>query len=174
MTRLLLVLSLMLTSSMWLGCGGRTGTAATMPDGSRMAIMVHTDKRLTPDMAPDRVAQLNQISEWMENDLLAILEKTGYAATRVEDPTTAAGPGRLVLRVTIADYNAGSKAARMFVGFGAGAAVLRTHFELLGDASPTPLIVGDPSVGSGRDWRNSARKVNLQTVDAVNGRLNQK
>lgn len=172
MTRFLFVLSLLLTSSVGLGCGGRTGTAATMPDGSRLAIMVHTDQRITPDMPPERVAQITQISEWMENDLLAILEKTGYAATRVADPATPPGPGRLVLRIAIADYNGGSKAARMFVGFGAGAAVLRTHFELYGDASPTPLIVGDPNVGSGRDWRNSARKVNLQTVDALNGRLN--
>jgi hypothetical protein len=175
MTRSLFVVLLsMLASSLWLGCGGRTGTAATMPDGSRLAIMVHTDERITPDMAPDRVAQLSQISDWMENDLLSILGKTGYAATRIEDPATPPGPGRLVLRISITDYNAGSKAARMLVGFGAGAAVLRTHFELYGDASATPLIVGDPDVGSGRDWRNSARKVNLQTVDAVNARLSQK
>jgi len=135
--------------------------------------MVHTDERITPDMAPDRVAQINQISQWMENDLLQILEGTGYAATRVEDPATAAGPGRYVVRIAITDYNAGSKAARMLVGFGAGAAVLRTHFELFGPESAGPLLAGDPDVGSGRDWRNAARKVNLQTTDAVNVRIAQ-
>ena len=168
---LLLVCSMLVLTS--LGCGGRTASAPKMPDGSPIAIMVHTDERITPDMAPDRVAQLNQISSWMENDLISILQKTGYAATRIEDPSTPPGPGRLVLRVAITDYNAGSKAARMLVGFGAGAAVLRTHFELLGDATPGPLVAGDPDVGSGRDWRNSARKVNLQTADTVNARISQ-
>ncbi|MDB4990908.1 MAG: uncharacterized protein JWN04_6086 [Myxococcaceae bacterium] len=173
MTRSLLALCFMLVGASALGCGHHTVSAPKSPTGSPIAIMVHTDERITPDMAPDRVAQINQISEWMENDLISILHGAGYAATRVEDPNTATGPGRLLLRVAITDYNAGSKAARMLVGFGAGAAVLKTHFELFGDASPAPLIGGDPDVGSGRDWRNSARKVNLQTADAVSTRLAQ-
>jgi hypothetical protein len=153
-------------------CGGRTGSAPKNPDGSRIAVMLYSDRGIAPDAPPERVEQLNQLGDWMENDLLAILDKTGYAATRVSDPNTPAGPGRFVLKVTIRNYNAGSTAARMLVGFGAGAAVLDTHFELFGTA-PGPLVIGDPSVGSGRDWRNSARKVNLQTVDAVNARLSQ-
>ena len=145
-----------------------------MPDGSQIAILVYNDRGITPDMPPDRVAQIEQLSAWMENDLLTILQKTGYAASQIGDPNTASAPGRYLLRVTLRGYNAGSKAARMFVGFGAGAATLDTHFELLGPDSPAPYVVGDPSVGSGRDWRNSARKVNLQTVDAVNARLHQR
>ncbi|MET0287414.1 MAG: DUF4410 domain-containing protein [Polyangiales bacterium] len=153
-------------------CAGRTGSAPKNPDGSRVAIMLFTDRGIPPDAAPDRVAQINQVADWMENDLLAILEKTGYAPTRVADANTPAGPGRYVLRVTIRNYNAGSKAARILVGYGAGGVVLDTHFELVGEA-PGPLVIGDPSVGSGRDWTNAARKVNLQTVDAVNARLSQ-
>lgn len=174
MNRCLLVLSLMLSSLAFMGCGGRGGSAATMPDGSRIAIMLYTDRGITPEMEPDRVTQLEQLSMWMENDLLSILDRTGYAASRVEDPNTATGPGRYLLRVAIKNYSAGSKAARMLVGFGAGAAVLDTHFELFGADSQAPLIGGDPSVGSGRDWKNAARKVNEQTVDAVNGRLHQR
>jgi hypothetical protein len=174
MNRSLLVLGLMLSSLFFGGCGGgRTGSAATMPDGSRIAIMVFTDRGITPDMAPDKVSQIEQLSMWMEGDLMDILNKTGYAASQTADPNTATGPGRYLLRVKITDYNAGSKAARMLVGWGAGAAVLNTHFELFGPDSPAPYVVGSPSVGSGRDWKNSARKVNVQTVDAVNARLHQ-
>jgi hypothetical protein len=32
-------------------------------------------------------------------------------------------------------------------------------------------LAGDPSVASGRDWTNAARKVNLNTVDSVNAYL---
>lgn len=174
MTRSLMILGLMLTSLFGLGCSGRSGSASTMPDGSRIAVMVHVDERITPDMAPDRVTQIQQLSQWMENDLLEMLDGTGYAGTRVEDPAaTPPGPGRLLLRVSITDYNAGSKAARMLVGFGAGTAVLRTHFDLYADASSGPIVSGDPDVGSSRDWTNAARKVNQQTVDSVNLRLHQ-
>jgi hypothetical protein len=170
MTRYVLA---MLVAAFVFACGGgRTGSAPKNPDGSRIAILLFTDRGIQPDMAPDRVQQIDQMAEWMENDLIDILDKTGYAATRVADANTQAGPGRYVLRVTVKNYSAGSKAARMLVGFGAGAVVLDTHFELFGEA-PAPLVIGDPSVGSGRDWTNAARKVNLQTVDAVNARLHQ-
>lgn len=173
MLRSLAYLALISTLTLVACGGGRTGSAAKMPDGSAIAVLVHLDRGLPPDATPERIEQVDQLASWMEDDLLAILTKTGYAATRVADPNTAAGPGRYVLRVRIKDYNAGSKAARMMVGFGAGAAVLRTHFELMGGAE-TPLVAGDPDVGSGRDWKNAVRKVNLQTVDAVNATLNRK
>jgi len=164
----------MLTTVALAACGGgRTGSAAKMPDGSRIAVMVHFDPGITPEMAPDRVEQMTQMASWMEDDLLAILDKTGYAAGRVADPATPPGPGRYMLHVKIKNYNAGSKAARMLVGFGAGAATLDTHFELLADGGAA-VVGGDPSVGSGRDWKNAARKVNLQTVDTVNAALNRR
>lgn len=172
MSRVTFAIGLLLTSALVFSCGGRTGSAPKNADGSRVAIMLFTDRGITPDMAPDRVAQLDQLASWMENDLLSILDNAGYAGTRVADPATQAGPGRYVLRVTVKNYSAGSKAARMLVGFGAGGVVLDTHFELFGEA-PGALVIGDPSVGSGRDWTNAARKVNLQTVQAINARLNQ-
>jgi hypothetical protein len=153
--------------------GGRTGSAPKNPDGSRMAMLVHFDRGITPDMTPERVQQMEQLAAWMESDLLAILEKTGYAAARVEDANAPTGPGRNLLRIKITNYSAGSKAARMLVGFGAGSAVLDTHYELIGEGGAV-LVAGDPSVGSGRDWKNSARKVNLLTVDSCNARLSQK
>lgn len=173
MRRLVLGLCVML-AMMALACGGgRTGSAAKMPDGSRIAVMVYFDRGLTPDMPPERVDQINQLASWMETDLLNILDGTGYAATRVADPATQAGPGRYVLRNKITNYNAGSKAARMWVGMGVGAAKLETHFELIGEGG-APLVAGDPSVASGRDWRNAARKVNQQTVDTVNAALHKR
>ena len=174
MTRSIFGLFWMLAALSLIACGGgRTGSAVKNPDGSAVAILCHFDRGITPEMTPEKQEQVQQLATWMEDDLLSILNKTGYAATRVDDPNTPAGPGRYVLHVTIKNYNAGSKAARMLVGFGAGAAVLDTHFDLVGEGGSS-LVSGDPSVGSGRDWKNSARKVNLQTVDAVNARLHQK
>jgi hypothetical protein len=166
------LISAVLTLVLMGACGGRTGSAPKNADGSRISILVVPDRGITPDMEPARVQQIEQLASWMENDLIDILNKTGYAAVRTEDPNVEPGPGRYVLRVRIVKYNAGSKAARMFIGYGAGAATLDTHFELVGESGNVE-VSGDPSVGSGRDWKNAARKVNLQTVDAVNVRIKQ-
>jgi hypothetical protein len=152
--------------------GGRTGSAVTMPGGGKISIMVFSDRGTPPGTAPDKVQQNEQLGSWMESDLLAILEGTGYAAGRVADPNTPVGPGRYLLRTRIVNYNAGSKAARMLVGMGAGAAKLDMAYELIGP-NGSVYVAGAPSVGTGRDWKNAARKVNLETVDAVNARLHQ-
>ena len=151
-------------------CSGRTGSAPTLPTGDRIAIMVLPDRGITPGMDPARAKQLNDLGTWMEGDLVDILNKTGYSATRSQDASIHAGPGRYVLRIKIANYDAGSKAARLLVGFGAGTARLDTHFELVGEGEGVALA-GDPSVASSRDWTNAARKVNLNTVDSVNAYL---
>lgn len=152
------------------GCGGRSGSAAKMPDGKKILINLYFDPGTTPEMEEAQVKQLEQLADWMQPDLMNIIEGTGYDVVSVADPATATGPGRYLLRVRITNYNAGSKAARMFVGFGAGSLQLDAHFELV-DTKGAIAIAGDPSVGSGRDWKNGARKVNEQVVDAFNGQL---
>ena len=150
--------------------GGRAGSAATMPDGRRIAIMVIPDRDITPDMSPDRVARINELATWMKGELIEILNKTGYQAARSEETHAAGGTWPLPAADQDPNYNAGSKAARMFAGFGAGAAKLDTHFELVKEGGVL-AVSGDPSVASGRDWTNAARKVNLQTVDTVNAQI---
>ena len=167
-------LSLTLVVSMFLAtaCAGtRVGQAPKRPDGSPIAMLVHIDDGLTSD-DPARVNQRKEVASYLENDLLKVLARTGYTATRSEDPSAAAGPGRHLLRVKIVRYDAGSKAARILVGAGAGAASIETHFELIGDQG-TPLVTGDPeaSSGFGGDWNDAVRTANEQTVKAINDGL---
>jgi hypothetical protein len=142
-----------------------------LPGGAKVALMVFFD-RGTAGQPPEKMQQVDQLADWLEPDFLSIVEKMGYSAARIADPNTPPGPGRYVVRYRIINYNAGSKAARMFVGFGAGAARLDTGFELIGPDG-TVYVQGAPSVGSGRDWKNAARKVNEETAKAINNRLNQ-
>lgn len=166
--RLFIVLSTLFCGA----CSGRTGSAVTLPSGGKVAILVLANRGDTANMLPEEHEQLDQLGRWLEEDLLAILGKTGYSAVRVGDASVTAAPGRYLLRTRVVSYNAGSKAARMLVGFGAGSARLDTHYELVGPDGKV-YVAGAPSVASGRDWKNAARKVNLQTVDAVNARLHQ-
>jgi hypothetical protein len=166
------ILALVLTLGLGACGGGRTGSAATLPGGAKIAILVYADHGTPPGTAPEKIEQNDQLGQWMDSDLLAILDGTGYAASKVADPATPTGPGRYLLRTRIINYNAGSKAARMLVGMGAGAAKLDTAYELVGP-NGSVYVAGAPSVGTGRDWKNAARKINLETVDAVNARLHQ-
>jgi len=155
-------------------CGGRQG-APTLPNGQRLSIMVFLDRSVAPETPPEKVQQLQQVQDWMEPDLLALLRNAGYDAAGIMtmDAAGAGAPGRYTLRVQILNYSGGSKAARMFVGFGAGAARLDTHFELVGPNGQS-YVSGSPGTATGRaDWQRVVRKVNQEIVAAVNMRLRQ-
>jgi hypothetical protein len=151
-------------------CGGG-GKAATMPDGAKIALLVSFD-RGTEGQPPEKVQQVGQLADYAEPDFLAMLSKMGYEASRVDDPNTPPGPGRYVVRYRIIHYNAGSKAARMFVGFGAGSAKLDTSYELIGPDGST-YTKGAPSVASSQDWKKAAHKVNQESAKAIDTRLHQ-
>jgi Domain of unknown function (DUF4410) len=153
-------------------CGG-SHRAPTLPSGQPLAVMVTLDRTAPPDTPPDRLQQLQQVSDQFEADLVDVLRANGYDAAAVAAVDTPTGPGRYSLRVQILNYNAGSKAARMFVGFGAGSARLDAGFELFGTGGAS-YVKGTPGVSTSRaDWRHVVRKVNEDIVAAVNVRLGQ-
>jgi hypothetical protein len=155
-------------------CGGRQG-APTLPNGQKLAIMVFLDRTVAPETPPEKQQQLQQVQDWMEPDLLSLLRDAGYDAAAISgmDAAGASAPGRYTLRVQILNYNGGSKAARMFVGWGAGSARLDTHFELVGPNGQA-YVSGSPGVSTSRaDWQHVARKVNQEIVASVNLRLRQ-
>jgi len=138
---------------------------ASSAKGTTLYVLI--DRGIEPSFTNYQVNNRDQIGEYMERDLPAVLKKSGFNA-RLIDKRSEYKPaaGSYLLTVKITNYNAGSKVARRFVGFGAGAASMDTHFELFGSGS-TPLLSDNQSVGSGRDWKNVVRKVNELTTKAV-------
>jgi hypothetical protein len=132
--------------------------AAKAPDGSPYTLAIYFD-RSSSLAKPD---QVQQIIGFMEPDLHSVLLKAGYKLEQTDNPETfLPGPNRFLLIVRIVDYQPGSKAARMIVGFGAGSLVLDTQHVLY--AGPEQLILqGTGSVGSARDWNYAAMKINQQ------------
>ena len=151
-------------------CGG-AGKGPVQPNGQKVAIVLEADRNLT-GLEEARATQVNQLADFQEGDLLALLLKAGYEPARGTDAGAQPGPGRYLLKTKIVKYNPGSAAARMWVGFGAGAAALDLHYDLIGP-NGTAYTQGDLHVASGRDWRKAARRVNILTVQAVNTRLAQ-
>lgn len=152
-----LLVVLVATSAMALSaCAGLT--AAKGKSGGPITLEVVFDR----SSGARNIEQIDQLVEWMEPDLHHILESAGYVVVPQRDPAAfQGGPDRYLVLVHIVNYNAGSKAARMLVGWGAGALTLDTKNELY--SAPGQLFFSsDGSVGSGRDWKNAARKINEQ------------
>lgn len=121
------------------------------------------------DLTKVQMDQREQLNEFMGKDLVRMLSKAGYEASLIENRNQYS-KGTHLLKVTIVRYNPGSKAARIVVGFGAGAVSLDTRYELF--APGGNLLVSDEhGVGSSMDWTSCARKLNKQTVEAVSDKL---
>jgi hypothetical protein len=115
-----------------------------------------------------------QVSDWMDNDLVRVFArytKSGYQAKLIEKRKDFKPQlGKYLLTVKIIEYRAGSKAARMFVGYGAGGVSLKIHYELSADGK-NAIIVKDDSVFSGREWISAARKLNENMAKAITEKL---
>jgi hypothetical protein len=166
----MLVLGLLAISATT-ACGSRQ-SAPTLPGGKRLAVLVYMDRTVAPETPADKVSQLQEVADFMEPDLLTLLRDSGYDAA-VASGDSQPAEGQYKLNVQITDYNGGSKAARMFVGFGAGAARLQSHFELFGPNGAS-YTSGSPGSSTGKtSWQRTARKVNQEIVSAVSVRLRQ-
>lgn len=141
--------------------------AARAPDGSPYTIEVFFDR----NAAANNPEQIGQVVGFMDPDLREILEDAGYAVVPSTNPEAfVPGPNRFLLVVKVLNYNPGSKAARMLVGWGAGALVLDTQHVLF--SGPGQIVFqGTGSVGSARDWNYAARKINVQINRDITGAL---
>ncbi len=135
---------------------------------SDVVIYVLTDCNITSDLSPRDAEARNDIGQYWENDLIKILTKRGgYQAQLIENKSDyKPGDNTYLLETKILKYNSGSTAARMIVGFGAGACSMDIHYELSGKDS-TSLLSKDDGVGSSRDWRNVARKLNENILKEI-------
>jgi len=137
------------------------------------ALFVLVDRGIETSFTDYQVQNRNQVGEYMDRDLPMVLKKAGFNARLISTRSEYQGAaGTYLLTVKITNYNPGSQAARMVVGFGAGAASMDTHYELYGSDSKS-LLSDNQSVGSGRDWRNVIRKINELTAKALAKKVNE-
>jgi hypothetical protein len=151
-------------------CAPHAAKAPKAASNKGITMYVLIDRGIEKSYTDYQIKNRDQVGEYMEQDLPYVLKKSGYNAkliTRRSEYRPAQDTYLLTVRIT--DYNPGAKAARMFVGYGAGAASMKTHYEL--HKGSNAVLKGDPGVGSGRDWRNVIRKINEITVTAVSEKL---
>lgn len=141
---------------------------------SANTICILFDDGVTDSLEARKAKSQTQLSDWMSADLVRVFAryaKSGYQAKVIGDRKDfSPSSDNYLLTVKIIDYNAGSKAARIIVGFGAGGVSLKINYELLGEGNNT-LITKDDSVFSGREWISAARKLNENMAKAVTEKL---
>ena len=169
--RLVMVVLIAVLAAFTVACASRAGKAPKAASGKGITMYVLIDQGIDKSFSDYQVKNRQQVGDWMEQDLPQVLKSAGYDARLIKKRSEyKPAQDAYLLAVKITNYNPGSKAARMVVGFGAGAASMDTHYELFGKGSKA-ILSGDPSVGSGRDWRNVIRKINEITVKDVSQKL---
>jgi hypothetical protein len=140
-------------------------------------IRVLFDNGVNETMDARQAKSQTQLAEWMSDDLVRVFAryaKSGYEAKLIEKRQDfKPQPDNYLLIVKIIKYKAGSKAARMVVGYGAGGVSLEIHYELIADGK-NAILSNDDGVFSGREWINAARKLNENTAKAVTVKLSGK
>ena len=102
-------------------------TAAAVTGGE---ISVLSLRGNTSDMAQDQIIELNRVGAWMDRDIIKQLNRAGYTAKLLKSRSDFSGPGHLLI-IDVDKFRPGNRAARAFVGFGAGGSSLDLNYQLL-------------------------------------------
>jgi len=151
--------------------------ALAAENNAQTTISILFDSGVNSTLEARQAKAQTQVAEWMEYDLVRVFAryaKAGYQAKYIEKrqdftPQT----NNYLLTVKITEYKAGSKAARMMVGYGAGGVTLKIHYELFANGK-NMILTKDDSTYSGREWINAARKLNQNIAKAVTEKLGNK
>ena len=131
-------------------------------DGGKIPVLVLIDGGWDEVDAskPNHMQQRTQLVDFMRKSAVEQLNRSGYDASSIDSlgQYDSRSASRL-LTIKIEHYSSGSAAARILVGFGAGAATLDTRAVY--KAKGTKLFEADNSIASGRDWRKTVKKTNI-------------
>ncbi|MEI6564782.1 MAG: DUF4410 domain-containing protein [bacterium] len=146
----------------WVGCLLGICLAGNVQAGGREKIAVIIDPGTS-----DR--ENKDMASWMGRDLSDTLSgRRGGYPTRIlgSKDEFKQNAGEYLLDIRITRYNPGNKAARAFVGFGAGSASLDIHYELI---SPRGVVLmsKDDGCGSSLHWKNVAQKLNKNILESI-------
>lgn len=166
-----LAIPLLLAFQLLTGCVSSSGRAPQAASGNKVEILVLSDRGDTAAMSDYVAKAIGDLAPFMEKDLVEQLSRAGYQARQIRARSEfSPGNGRYLLITRIVNYNPGSSAARMVVGFGAGSASLDNHYELFGNGGQ-PVLSWDDGVGTSQHWTRLCRTLNGNAVKRINAQL---
>lgn len=163
-----LLLTLVLVLGVTGGCGKKR--IAVNPQVNQAIAVLTLDGDL-PNQTGDQERELNRVIEWMDRDLIRNMQKSGLQPILIKDMEDYKAEMGTLLVVDVEHFNAGNRAARAFIGFGAGAASLDLYYKLL-DKNGTLLAEWRDGVGSSMGGTYCAQTLNRRALAKVVGILN--
>jgi hypothetical protein len=171
MKKMLFALCLAVWTVASMGCAHRAAKAPLTASGQRIQIQFICDRGDPATMESRQFQYRQEVGAFMERDLLTRLTKSGYEASQLQKREEfKPGPDRYLLTIAITMYNPGSTAARMMVGYGAGAASMNTSYKLFG-ADPQPILEWTDGRGTSEHWSKIPRKLNVDAVNKITEKL---
>lgn len=168
MRRIAIILSLTLLLGLTGGCVKKR--AEVNPRVAKTITVLTLDGNL-PNQTADQQRELKMVIDWMDRDIVKIMKQSGLQPVLIKDMREYRPEMGKLLVVDVDKFNAGNRAARAFVGFGAGAASLDLNYKLV-DESGAPLSEWHDGVGSSMGGTYCAQTLNRRTLDKVVGLLN--
>ena len=148
---------------------GCNSTKATFKEGASGEISVLSLRGDTSKMTNDQVVELKRVCAWMDRDIIKQLSRAGYTAKLQKNRSDFKGPGHLLI-IDVDKFRPGNRAARAFVGFGAGGSSLDLKYQLF-DSQKKLVNEWKDGVGSSKGGTYCAQTLNRNTIGQLNNIL---
>lgn len=145
------------------GCGNKQPKLD--PTATKDIALLTLDGNI-PDQTADQIRELRITLDWMDDDLVQNFQHAGFRVILIKEMSAYRSEMGKLLIVNVARFKAGSRAARAFVGFGAGAASLDLQYSLL-DEKGAVLAEWQDSVGSSKGATYCAQTLNKKALAKV-------
>ncbi|OEU60450.1 MAG: hypothetical protein BA870_12235 [Desulfuromonadales bacterium C00003094] len=144
----------------------KQATGAATSDGMISVLSLRGD---TSSMTQDQIVELQRVGTWMDRDIIKQLKRVGYSAKLLKSRRDFSGAGHLLI-IDVDKFNPGNRAARVFVGFGAGAASLDLDYQLINSRNKRVAQWKD-GVGSSKGGTYCAQTLNRNAIEQLKGKL---
>lgn len=126
-----------------------------MINGKPIVLQIRIEDNINRDMDANQVQRYTQLTGWMANDLIKLLDDAGYRANLIARKSDYQyKEGTFLLEVKIEQYN-----------FRAAGTFLATSYDLTGEKQ---ILYGQHSARTIRNWRHVVKKLNKDMVEAIN------
>jgi hypothetical protein len=112
------------------GCGKHR--SAQISQGIDTIAVLTTTNNLG-ELTKDQSRDLKVSMEWMHQDITKLFKETGYRVIILDDFESFRPEMGILLLIDIEGFKTGDKAAKTFVGLGAGSSMLSRHYKLFND-----------------------------------------
>lgn len=165
---------LIMVMALTMGCSGARAPQqtpqqtdkATVKGGEISVLSLRGD---TSKMTEDQVVELKRVGTWMDRDMIKQLKRAGYSPKLLKSRKEFGGSGHLLI-IDVDNFRAGNRAARAFVGFGAGGSSLDLNYQLL-DSRNKMVSEWKDGVGSSKGGTYCAQTLNRNTIKKLNNTL---